>query len=247
MAIFKNENDGVLTFKDLDPQLERLTPKEYEDLDVPESDAVTGYDFLIPAIGEKEWDGHIYISGATGAGKSYMINKLVMNDRKKRMFFLFTNLEDPDTTLAQAYKTRRLKRYRDKSRKAIDVDLKFLKEHKKGSVMIFDDCDSDNREFSAFRDRVLEKGRHDDIMVICVNHKLRDHEASKKALNESRYVIAFPSSNRGAVNGFMKDRMEMGTKQRKAILKRSIRDGRHIVFHMFHPNMIATAKSIIKI
>jgi hypothetical protein len=97
------------------------------------------------------------------------------------------------------------------------------------------------------RDHALRKGRHHDTMVVCVNHKMRDRDATKHALVNARFIVSFPSSNRGAVGTFMKDFLGMSTKARRAILRQADEDGRQLIIHAQAPNVIATAKSVVKV
>jgi DNA helicase HerA-like ATPase len=62
--------------------------------------------YLIPQLGSLPWDGHIYVSGATGAGKSYLIRQIVENDLSTRKVYLFSNVkDDPSLILIQMKRT----------------------------------------------------------------------------------------------------------------------------------------------
>ena len=246
MAIFIDSHNEIIT-SDLDLSKEQLRPKEYEDLGIEQNEAVTGYDFILPALGHSDWDGHIYVSGATGSGKTFVINRMIMNDKKKRKVFLFTSIKDRDPTLMPSFRSGRLKIITNTPTKSWHATTGDLKRFIKGSIVVFDDVDENKKEIFKFRDKLLERGRHMNSVAIVVNHKLRDSVPTKKPLNECRFLIAFPSSNKGAVNRFMKDRMEMETKARRVVLRRAQLEGRHIVFHKFFPNMVATHSSVIKI
>ena len=137
--------------------------------------------YLIPQLGKLKWDGHIYVSGATGAGKSYLIRQIVENDLKTRKVYLFSDVKN------------------DASLKGLTLHpgdgIVDLGEHLRDCICIFDDYNQ-GRDL---RDAILEKGRHFNCMCICVNHKHREWKNTMKPLNESKYVVLFPSANKGVV------------------------------------------------
>lgn len=188
----------------------------------------------IPAIGLTDWDGHVFISGATGSGKSFLINKLLEKDRNKmsRERIMFTDLKEKDPSITSGHK-----KFGERG-----VDNGFVAGNIDKSLFLFDD--TTNPEHIQFRDHLLEKGRHRKATVVAVNHRLRDGNITKKPINESRYIVTFPSSNRGAVNSFMKDFMEMDGRTRRSALSRATEEGRHLIFHMFYPNAMATTESV---
>jgi len=199
---------------------------------------------FIPLIGKLKWDGHIFVCGATGAGKTVIIKKILENDQKRRKIFLITDIETRDPSFGDLFDDRMfmVKNKPDKD-KPWEVSIGEFKNKMKGSIVVFDDIQSLENEVGALRNKILEKGRHKNIMAIVVNHQMRDHNRTRSALNESRWIICFPSSNRAIVNRFMKDMMEIPAQQRRNILDVAQQDGRHMSLHLFTPNFIATAKS----
>lgn len=196
--------------------------------------------YFVPALGTRKFDGHVFVSGATGAGKSYFIRKMVDNDVKKRSCILFTDLTQNDPVF-EGMKYIKF----DKTKK---IDFDWLSKNDTNKIMIFDDIQF-NKEIIKYRDIILEKGRHKETIVICVNHKLRDYAATKVPLNDSRFVVTFPASNRGASFRFLKDEIEMDKNIINMILNISVKEknGHQLIIHRFHPNVIVTAESIFKI
>lgn len=195
--------------------------------------------YLVPALGRRDWDGHIYVSGATGCGKTYIIKKIVENDKLGRHCILFTDLKKSDPSLAGLKYTR----YDETDKKA---DSEWLRNNQANKIMIFDDVQF-NKDLIDYRDHMLEKGRHMNTIVVCVNHKLRDYRNTKVPLNESRFVICFPCSNRGACAQFLQTELELDKHKTQHILDTIAKEGRHMIIHRFHPNLISGTKTIFRV
>lgn len=218
VAIFRDANsDDIIYWDPKSPNIELNKPGA----------------FWIPAVGLSDWDGHVYISGATGSGKSYLINKILEKDnlKKKRERIMFTDLKNRDESIPEAYK-----KFGD-----YGVDNQYVSSHIDKNMFIFDD--STDPDILKFRNHMLEKARHRKATVIAVNHRLRDGTRTKELMNESRYVVTFPSSNRGAVGSYMKDYMQMRPRAIEDAIQRTISEGRHLVFHLNHPNALASKET----
>lgn len=180
--------------------------------------------YLIPQLGATKWDGHIYVSGATGAGKSFLIRQIVENDLKNRKVYLFSTVkEDP------SLKGLILHTYDSK------------KDSLKDSICIFDDYPD-----RTLRDKILETGRHDNCVAVCVNHRHREWRQTMKPLNESKYVILFPSANKGTAINEMR-LLGMNNHKRNAVTELSQFDGRYMIIHQHAPNAIISQSGIVKL
>jgi hypothetical protein len=178
--------------------------------------------YLIPQLGELKWDGHIYISGATGAGKSFLIRQIVQGDKKHRKIYLFSMVVDDPSLEGLLLHT-------------YNADTDSLK----NSICIFDDYPD-----RILRDQILETGRHDNTMCIVVNHKHRQWSHTMKPINESKYMILFPSANRGVALNEMKA-LGLNTNQRLLITKLAQNDGRYLIIHQHAPNACITQKTVV--
>ena len=237
-------SEGMRLAKSKHPPLEG---RILEAAEIPPDFTAGGYGNLVPALGIEEWDGHVFVSGATGSGKSFLINMMLLHDQRKRPVFLFTDHDKKDPSFEPMFKSGRLKRVKDPHDESKPWEIgtgQFFRKKDK-SILLFDDCNTP--DMLTMRDNALRKGRHSDTMVVCVNHKMRDRDATKDALVNARFIVSFPSSNRGAVSNFMKDFLGMSTKARRAILRQADDDGRQLIIHAQAPNVVATAKSVIKV
>lgn len=198
--------------------------------------------YWVPALGytrsSDNFDGHIYISGATGSGKSYMIKKIIQNDQHRRKCILFTDLHKDDPTL----KDINYIKYDPDS----EYNWDWVMENQTNKIMIFDDVQF-NEDLLKYRDTMIEKGRHLDTVIICVNHRLQDYQKSKVPLNDSRFIVTFPVANKGNVKRFIDYEFGIDKNEIQRIIDLACKEGRHLIIHKFHPVTVATTESLIKI
>lgn len=180
--------------------------------------------YLIPQLGTAKWDGHIFISGATGAGKSYLIKQIVERDKKHRKVYLFSMVKDDPSLQGLILHT-------------YDAEIDSLED----SICIFDDFPERD-----LRDNILETGRHKNTVAIVVNHKHREWMQTLKPLNESKYMILFPSANRGTVLNELRV-LGLNVKQRSLLVSMAQHDGRYLIVHQHAPNAIITQQSVVTI
>ena len=237
----------------------KLNPNPFEQETInrfPKKHFFTSGTNFIPALGYKDsWDGHIYIAGSTGCGKSFIIQQMLLHDKKKRPIFLFTDLQERDISFKEIFATKRMKRVKMDGKKfdqEIDVtleEMEVVKERektKKGIILVFDDIAPSEKHIIAFRDRILEKGRHRNVTAIVVNHQMRQYGTTKAPLNDSEYIVAFPSSNRSQVAGFLIDFYRLSVKKVTTILNIAEDDhSRHLIIHLQSPNFLSTTQSAI--
>lgn len=198
---------------------------------------------LIPWIGKDEWDGHIFVSGPTGAGKSWLIKEIIMNDfDEKRKAYLFSDVERKDPSFKEIYSSGKLKKVTFNPKEKWHIHPSKINKKKK-AILVFDD--TREPEWIRLRDRILERGRHLGLSSISVSHKLRDRAFTKVPKNESKWIITFPSSNKGEISRFLGEN-SLTLKQRQELLNISDEDGRYMIFHNFAPNFIITEKSVFR-
>jgi hypothetical protein len=207
---------------DLNESKQQATESELSDMFGKEHVWYVPGAYLIPHLGAAVWDGHIYVSGATGAGKSYLIKQIVQNDMKKRKVYLFSTVED-DPSL-EGIVTHRY-----------DPDNDVLDD----TICIFDDYPD-----KTLSNQILETGRHTNTVAIVVNHKHREWYKSAKAINESKYMVLFPSANKGTALNEMKE-LGLGPKKRLAIVEYAASRGRYMIIHQHAPNAVICQDTIV--
>lgn len=135
----------------------------------------------------------LYITGASGSGKSYYVNKYA-NEYKKKFknnpIYLFSSVQD-DTSL----KIPNLKRVRlDENFLSTDLTAGDFKD----SLVIFDDTDVINnkhilKKVNLILDTILQTGRHHKTSVIYTSHTACNGQQTKVILNEAHSVTIYPS------------------------------------------------------
>jgi len=196
---------------------------------------------LIPWLGKEKWDGHIFVAGPTGSGKTFLINEIVFNDFKKRKAFLFSDVRRKDPSFDPIWKNGQLKRVSRNPKEKWEISPQKVP-IKKNIILIFDD--TNDPQWITLRDKVLERGRHHEIMAICVSHKLRDRGFTKVPKNESRWIITYPFANKTEISRFLQEQ-DMNMKQRSELIQLSIEDGRYLIFHNFAPTFVLTEHSLV--
>ena len=139
----------------------------------------------------------IYITGASGSGKSTYTKNYIKNYKKmypKREVYLFSSLKE-DESLDEV-KPNRI---------AIDdtlIEQPLLAEDFKDSVVIFDDtdCISNKKHRDAVNSilsEILETGRHFNTSCILTFHLATGGKDTRRILNECHSVVWFPFSGSG--------------------------------------------------
>ena len=137
----------------------------------------------------------LYITGASGSGKSYFTKKYLETYHKqfpKRPVYLFSSLSD-DTTLDSIKYLKRIKLTSELL--ADELEAKDFKD----SLVIFDDTDclQDKRmklKVNGIMTAILETGRHFNTSVIYTSHLATAGNDTKRILNECNSITIFPSS-----------------------------------------------------
>ena len=161
----------------------------------------------------------IYITGASGSGKSTFTRKFVKEYKKiwkDRDVYLFSALKE-DESLDEI----KPKRFRiDESLVSNPLDIEDLKD----SLVIMDDIDVINPKKvkdAVFHilNEILQIGRHFNITCIVTNHLPTDFQRTRIILNESHIIVYFPLSAGGKVKYMLEQYVDLDPVQIKYFKK----------------------------
>jgi hypothetical protein len=184
----------------------------------------------------------MYVSGMSGAGKSYYCKQYIEKYHKKwpkRDVYVFSSLSTCNTL----DKLKFLKRI--KIMEAEFMNRVLTASDFKESLVLFDDIDViSNKKIKLkvyeIMNSILQIGRHHKVTALVTSHASTNGNDTKIILNESTAITLFPkaSGNRGLL--YIADAyLGLDTKQAKAL--RNI-DGRFITVIRNHPRCIFSLK-----
>jgi hypothetical protein len=159
----------------------------------------------------------VYLSGASGAGKSYLISQLVskhLPPRDAGVFYLGPFADDVSfKAIAKHIIPVDLDQFEKSERRQIEIE-----DFPEGSVIIFDDIESlaQSKKVEALRDRILSVFRHHKFKLYCVNHVGLGGNKTKKLLLECKYLVVYPSANYKQVENLLK--VYMGLDKERCML-----------------------------
>lgn len=151
-------------------------------------------EIFLPAIDKDTEREIVYISGASGSGKSYVCKRYIEQYHKafpKRNVYVFSSLTD-DPTLD---KLKYLKRIKIKDDKFLTMDL--TAEDFKDSLVIYDDTDTITNKKIALKllnllSDILNCGRHNNVSLLYTSHILCDGHKTKHIISEAHTIVLYP-------------------------------------------------------
>ena len=177
---------------------------------------------LIPSNKERDI---LYITGASGSGKSYFALQFLKEYKiknPKNSIYLISSLKEDET----------LDKLKDIKRIVLDQDFldeNFEIEDFRNSMIIFDDADClQNKQMrekiSGLLTIILETGRHTRTSCICTSHLPAKGFETKRILNEA-HSITFFCAGLGALalRYLMESHLGLDKVQRKKILRNKSR------------------------
>jgi hypothetical protein len=96
----------------------------------------------------------------------------------------------------------------------------------------------------AYRDDLLETGRHKDITVISTSHILRNYAKTRVLQNELELAILYPNASRRATDSYLKDILGFDKATRDEYIDRCGSTGRYIAIKMSVPNLLIHNKGV---
>jgi chromosomal replication initiation ATPase DnaA len=164
----------------------------FEEIVIPKNQKHVKMQHMPYKTTDKTYRQILYITGASGSGKSYYSLMYINEYQKmfpKNAVYLFSSLSQDNTI----DKVKNLKR--------VKLDEKFYNtpftiQSFKDCLLIFDDCETIKHpllreKIKNITDLVLETGRHQNTWVIITSHVATNRERTKLILTEAHSVTIF--------------------------------------------------------
>jgi predicted AAA+ superfamily ATPase len=186
----------------------------------------------------------LYITGASGSGKSYYASQYIKNYKKAHpdnLVVLLSPITD-DEKLNELCKR-------------IKIDESLIKEplmpsDVKDSLVIFDDIDVIQQKplreaLYKFLNQILELGRHTKTSCIITNHLPTNGTETRRMLNECHSITYFPASgSKRQLNNLLENYVGMDTKD---IRKAKKLGSRWVTIFKNYPQFIMTERDLYKL
>ena len=151
---------------------------------------------LFPIITEPTY--RLGIFGLSGSGKSRFASDFLKINKppKTAGIFLFSPVQDDDSIKIKNLIHIKLEKFYDEFQKDFEIE-----DIPKGSVCIFDDCDTYDKRYRELyqeaRNKLLERGRHLGISTIIIQHQAQQGNRGRSdiVLRECQYYCVFPKYN----------------------------------------------------
>ncbi len=182
----------------------------------------------------------VYLTGLSGAGKSYWIGQYLKDYKEKypkRDIVVFSGI-DKDPAIDK-YDPIRI------DREGL-LEEPMDKDELEDTCCIFDDTNSipDKAIANAIRkirDEILEMGRHSGITILCTSHMAMDNLNTKYPIRESDNIVLFPRGNQEQISNMCEEKL--GLKRYKDFIDHLIGlNQRWICYHKSYPSYILTKK-----
>lgn len=147
----------------------------------------------------------LYITGASGSGKSYYMNKYIQEytkKHKKNKVYLFSSIDDDISIKSTTIKRIKLNEgFMNTELTASDF---------KDSLVLFDDTDVISnknvlKKVNNILNVILQTGRHFNTSVIYTSHTACNGTLTKVILNEAHSITIFPSGLGGRSMKYLLD------------------------------------------
>lgn len=146
----------------------------------------------------------ILVSGISGSGKSVFSSRWIYNylkQNRKNNFYIFSSVDEDEC----------LDKLSPERPDAYEVACDGMNlEDVENSLFLFDDIatisDTGTRKgIEAFRNDLLECGRHYSASVVCTSHLITNGWNSRRVINESLGICLFPKSNAKHIKSYLKN------------------------------------------
>jgi len=183
----------------------------------------------------------LYITGASGSGKSTFTRKYIEELKKKKKdtpIYLFSALKEDESL--DSINPQRI---------TIDeslIDDPITLEELSDSVCIFDDIDViPNKKIREavynLLNQILETGRHTRTWCIVTNHLPTNGRETRRILNESHMFIYFPNSANGRIKYFLQEYVGL---DKKAIIYIKKQQSRWACIYKHYPQIYLLEREV---
>lgn len=185
----------------------------------------------------------IYVSGASGSGKSYWCRMYAEKYKKafpKREIYLFSSIAE-DSSIDKIKDLHRIKL----SPSLLEDDISA--EDFKDSLVILDDCDTImdkklRKKILDIQGSILQTGRHWNVSAIITSHVACNGVETRLVLNESHIIVAFPHGMTGrALSYLLEAYIGLDKSQVKKIKQLQ---GRAVCFIKAYPKVVVSDKEV---
>lgn len=176
----------------------------------------------------------IFVSGASGSGKSYFTKKYIEEYRKlfsKNKIYLISVLEENE------FEKLGVKKLNVEKLSVADVNLKDIMKDLADSLIIFDDSDSFKEKnvknfVWVLLDNVAQIGRHHNISMVVSSHVLSNYKQTKIILLESHRIVVFMNNYNEKMRTFLETYCNL---DKTTILKLRKLKSRWVCINKFYP------------
>ena len=183
---------------------------------------------LLPFM-RKPWAGHMLISGATGAGKTWVAKEILKDD--DRPVYFVSDIYGRDPSLKKIERQGRLIRLTEPTTGI------------RNAFVLFDDVRKP--ELLDWRDQLYQQGRHNKVTVITINHSIREGQKIKNVIQDSEWIVLFPQSNKTIISTYLTDVLRLRTRFKNELINLAEDDGRYLFIHTWAPSFFMTSKSVV--
>ena len=222
---------------------------------------------LVPKVfRNRGWTPLVLICGATGAGKSYLCARLLIEQTTNRDIIVFTKVpSDPTWNKLKKRESFRIfplthHSIEDSGRFELPVEEMIPR----GAIIVFDDNSSLTKNLRLkgrsahpyswlnlrrymhdLNESMLETSRHNGNVVVNIQHVLKNSWGNKRVRNESDFLFLFPRSNKTVLDTELFERWGMRTKERERLTNIFSKDSRHVLLHTHFPNFLMSSRRVI--
>lgn len=203
-------------------------------------------------VKEKDQIERLYISGASGSGKSTYLAKYIreflkMKGNKNKTIYLFSSV-DYDPQLDDHFEDNLVRVLDEIDEDELIGNPLTIDDFDSGSVLIFDDTfkiTSPKVRVMIFclLESMLEIARHKDLTIIVTSHILSNYRQTRTIQNEATSVTVFPQYSGGlyGIKEYLKRKIGMSSLEMKRFLSLS-KNSRWVSIYRRNPMFVLSSK-----